>query len=232
MKYHILYIILIFVISFLGIQKSNAQTKSEESKLELVNLYNQSQEYLSQGNYDKAIDLKTQMYNKTKNLGDLKIMAGLAAYEIAHIHSAVHDDLNNYIIWLKKSDECDYSPATGRLGDAYLSGQDGVKQDFQKAKYYYEKSDEGRCLWIIATMYSPTGELGRNDTEWLKYASKAVDKGDPNAQFMMGLCYYFVKYYDSKIVNKDYSKGVNLIKKAAQQNHIKALRFLEEQNIH
>lgn len=227
MKRHILHLIIFIVAMFLGISKSNAQTKSEESKLELVNLYNQSQQYLSEGNYDKAIELKTQMYHKAKNLGDLKIMAGHAAYEIAQIHLAVRNDLNNYIIWLKKSDECDFSTASGRLGDAYLTGQDGVQQDFQKAKYYYDKSDEGRCLWIIATMYSPNGEFGRNDSEWLKYTIKAVEKGDSDAQFILGLF-----YLDGRIVNKDYAKGVDLIKKAAKQNHIKAIKFLEEQNIH
>lgn len=232
MNRHVPHLILFIVVMFLGISKSKAQTISEESKQELVNLYNQSQQYLSEGNYDRAIDLKTQMYNKAKNLGELKIMAGLAAYEIAQIQSAVYNDLNHYIIWLKRSDECNFSTASGRLGDAYLTGQDGVQQDFQKAKYYYEKSDEGRCLWIIATMYSPTGEFGRNDSEWLKYTRRAVEKGDPDAQFLLGLCYYSGKYYDSKVVNKDYTKGVDLIKKAAQQNHIKAIKFLEEQNIH
>lgn len=234
MKRHIPHLILFIVVMFLGISKSNAQTISEESKLELVNLYNQSQQYLSEGNYDKAIELKTQMYNKAKNLGDLKTMAGLAAYEIAQIHSVVRNDLNNYIFWLKRSDECDFPTASGLLGDAYLNldGQNVVQQDFHKAKYYYEKSDEGRCLWIIATMYSPSGEFGRNDSEWLKYTNRAVEKGDPDAQFMLGLCYYYGKYYGGKIVNKDYYKGVELIKKAAQQNYIKAIKFLEEQNIH
>lgn len=221
------YLILSLVVLFFGIPKSIAQTVSEESKLELVNFYNQSQEYLSEGNYDKAIDLKTQMYDKAKNFDGLKIMAGLSAYEIAQIYSIVRKDLNNYIFWLKKADACDFSTASGRLGDAYLTGQDGVEQDYQKAKYYYEKSDEGRCLWIIATMYSPNGDLGRNDAEWLKYASKAVDKGDPDAQYILGRC-----YLDGNIVNKDSNKGIALIKKAAQQNHIKAIRFLENQNIH
>lgn len=221
------YLILSLLVLFFGIPKSIAQTVSEESKLELVNLYNQSQECLSEGNYDKAIDLKTQMYDKAKNFDGLKIMAGLSAYEIAQIYSIVRKDLNNYIFWLKKADACDFSTASGLLGDAYLTGQDGVEQDYQKAKYYYEKSDEGRCLWIIATMYSPNGELGRNDAEWLKYASKAVDKGDPDAQYILGRC-----YLDGNIVNKDSNKGIALIKNAAQQNHIKAIRFLEEQNIH
>lgn len=227
MKYVISYLIFSLVVLFFGIPKSSAQTISEGSKLELVNLYNQSQECLSDGNYDKAIELKTQMYNKAKGLGDLKIMGGMAAYEIAQIYSMARKDLNNYILWLKRADECDFTHASGLLGDAYLTGKDGVQQDFQKAKYYYEKSDEGRCLWIIATMYSPNGELGRNDSEWLRYASRAVEKNDADAQFILGLF-----YLDGKIVNKDYNKGVTLIKKAARQNHIKAIRFLEEQNIH
>jgi len=232
MNYNISHIILLLFVLFFGIPRSNAKTISEESRQELVNIYNQSQQFLSEGNYDKAIELKTQMYNKTKNLEDLKIMAGMSAYEIAQIYSVVRKDLPNYIIWLKRADECDFSHASGLLGDAYLTGNDGVQQDFHKAKYYYEKSDEGRCLWIIATMYSPTGEFGRNDSEWLKYTRRAVEKGDPDAQFLLGLCYYSGKYYDGKVVNKDYTKGVDLIKKAAQQNHIKAIKFLEGQNIH
>lgn len=136
MKHIISYLTLVIVVLFSGFQESNAQTISEESKLELVNLYNQSQECLSEGNYDKAIDLKTQMFNKAKELGDLKIMGGMAAYEIAQIYSMAKKDLNNYILWLKRADECDFTHASGLLGDAYLTGKDGVQQDFQKAKYY------------------------------------------------------------------------------------------------
>lgn len=142
----------------------------------------------------------------------------------------MYKDLNNYIYWLQRADECDFPGTSGLLGDAYLTGQDGVPQDLQKAKYYYEKSSEGRCLWILATMYGPDGEFGRNDSEWLKYATKAVEKGNPDAQFVMGLRYYYGKYYGNN-VEKDINKGVELLKKAAQQNHIKAIRFLEEQNI-
>lgn len=218
----ILFAITILVCSMMNNVK--AQNISETTKLELMNLYNQSQEYLSKGNYDKAIELKSQAYYKSK---DLEILAGMCAYEIAQIYSLVKQDLNKYIYWLEKSEQCNFPGASGRLGDAYLTGQDGVPQNFQKAKYYYEKSDEGRCKWILATMYSEKGELGKNDAEWLKYTNQAVEKGDPDAQFWLGLY-----YLDGRIVRKDPNKGLELIKKAAQQNNIKAIRFLEENNIH
>ena len=220
-------ILLAIIILVCSINNVKAQNLSEETKLELMNLYNQSQEFLSKGDYDKAIELKTQVYNKTQNLGDLKIMGGMSAFDIAQIYSTVRNDLKNYIFWLERAEQCDFPGASGRLGDAYLTGQDGVLQNFQKAKYYYEKANEGRCKWILATMYGENGELGRNDTEWLKYTNQAVEKDDPNAQFWLGLY-----YLDGKIVRKDLNKGLELIKKAAQQNHIKAIRFLEENNIH
>lgn len=226
MKYFSSYLILIIAVLLFIFPKSKAQTISKEAKLEVINLYNQSQECLSEANYDKTIELKTHLYDKAKNLGDLKVMAGLSAYEIAQIYAAVRRDLNNYIFWLKRADECNFAQASGMLGDAYLTGTYGVQQDFQKAKYYYEKSDQGRCLWIIATMYGPNGEFGRNDSEWIKYTNRAVEKEDPEAQYILGL-----SYIDGRIVNKDYNKGVSLIKKAAQKNHIKAIRFLEKQNI-
>lgn len=220
-------LMLIIVLLFFGSLISNAQNISNGEKIELMNLYNQSQDFLSKGDYNNAIKLKVQIYDSTRNTNDLRIMGGMCAYEIAQIYSIIYNDLNNYIRWLQKADECDFRTASGCLGDAYLTGNDGVTQDFQKAKYYYEKSNEGRCLWIIATMYSPNGELGKNDEEWLNYTFRAVEKDDPDAQFMLGLC-----YLNGKIVHKDYNQGVSLIKKAAQQNHIKAIRFLEEQNTH
>ena len=196
------------------------------SKNEIINLYNQSQDLLSKGNFDEALKLKSEAYYKSKELPELNIIGGLCAFDIAQMESDIYKDLKSYINWLERADECEFPGAAGLLGDAYLTGQDGVPQDFQKAKFYYEKSDEGRCLWILATMYGPNGELGRNDSEWLKYTSKAVEKGDADAQFMLGLC-----YLDGKFVSKNNNKGVELIKMAAQQNHIKAIRFLESENI-
>lgn len=216
--------IFLCLIAFLFFMSSSL-VKAQASSDEIASLFNQSQDYLSKGNYEKAIELKKQLYNKTKG-SDLAIIGGHCAYDLAQIYSRVYNNLENYIYWLQKADECEIPRASGLLGDAYLTGQDGVPQDFQKAKYYYEKSDEGRCLWILATMYSPNGEFGKNDSEWLKYATKAVEKGDADAQFILGLC-----YLDGRIVSKNQNKGIELIKKAAQQNHIKAIRFLEEQNI-
>lgn len=219
---------LLFCLVAVSLFMSSPSIKAQSSQDEIINLFNQSQDYLSKGNYEKAIELKKQLYNKTKG-SELAIIGGHCAYDLAQIYSLMYKDLNNYIYWLQRAEECDFPGASGLLGDAYLTGQYGVSQDFQKAKYYYEKSDEGRCLWILATMYSPNGEFGRNDSEWLKYASRAVEKGDPDAQFMLGLCYYYGNYNDN--IKKDINKGVELLKKAAQQNHIKAIRFLEEQNI-
>lgn len=220
--------IITFVLCVVGILESNPQNLSEENKSEIVNLYNQSQDYLSKGNYEKAIELKSQMYNKAIGLDAVskKIFGGMSAFELAQIYSTVYNDLNKYIYWLEKSDQCGFSTASGRLGDAYLSGQDGVRPDYQKAKYYYDKCDEGRCKWIIATMYSENGELGRDDNKFLEYALLAVDKDDPDAQFIIGLF-----YLDGRMVKQDTNKGLTLIKKAAQQNHIKAIRFLESENI-
>lgn len=203
-----------------------AQAVTEQVKAELVNLYNKSQEELSEGRFARAIELKTTLYNKAKESEGIKIMAGLAAFELAQFYSTVENNLNKYIDWLRKADQYDFPAASGRLGDAYLSGEDGVERDFQKAKYYYDKSNEGRCKWIIATMYSENGELGRNDSEFLRYANMAVEKNDPDAQFVLGLF-----YLDGNLVKKDYNTGLELIKKSAQQNNIKAIKFLEEFNI-
>lgn len=218
--------IITLLLCFVGILESNSQNLSEENKSEIINLYNQSQDYLYKGNYEKAIDLKCQMYNKAISLDAVSIFGGMSAFELAQIYSTVYNDLNKYVYWLEKSDQCRFSTASGRLGDAYLTG-DGVKPDYQKAKYYYDRCDEGRCKWIIATMYSENGELGKNDTEWLKYTKQAVEKEDPDAQFRLGLC-----YLEGHLVKKDISIGVDLIRKAAIQNHIKAIKFLETQKHH
>lgn len=221
-------LIITFILCFVCILKSSPQNLSEENKSEIINLYNQSQDYLAKGNYEKAIELKSQLYNKAISLDAVskKIFGGMSAFELAQIYSTVYNDMNKYIIWLEKSDQCGFSTASGRLGDAYLSGQDGVSPDYQKAKYYYDRCDEGRCKWIIATMYSENGELGRNDDKFLDYSLLAVDKDDPDAQFIIGLF-----YLEGRMVKKDTNKGLTLIKKVAQQNHIKAIRFLETENI-
>lgn len=222
-KYSILIILIVLLINpSIGM----SQVVSEQVKNELANLYNKSQEELSEGRFVRAIELKTSLYNMAKESDDTKIMAGIAAFELAQYYSTVENNLNKYIDWLRKSDQCDFPVASGRLGDAYLSGKDGVERDYHKAKYYYDKSNEGRCKWIIATMYSENGELGRNDSEFLRYANMAVEKKDPDAEFVLGLF-----YLDGNIVKKDYNKGVELIKKSAQQNNIKAIKFLEEFNI-
>ena len=216
------YLVLLLSMFLMCALIGSAQTNPSDIKSEIVNLYNKSQEDLSEGRFESAIKLKSSVYVKSKDLEGLKLIGGLCAIEIALYYSSVHKDLNKYIEWLIKSDECGYPEASGRLGDAYLTGQNGVPQDYNKAKYYYDKSNDGRCKWIIATMYGENGELGRNDSEWLKYTKMAVQKGEPNAQFYLGLYYIY-----GKIVPKDINNGIELIKKAAEQNYINALRFLE-----
>ena len=222
------YIIISIIIGLFFPLISFSQNLSDDKKKELITLYNQSQDYLGQGNYDKAIELKKELFNNSKNLDPTskKLFGGLSAYDLAQIYSTIKNDLHQYIYWLNQAELCDFPGAAGLLGDAYLTGKYGVSQDFQKAKYYYEKSDEGRCKWNLATMYSKDGEFGRNDREWLKYTNQAVEKNDPDAQFVLGIC-----YLSGEIVNKDIDKGINLIKAAAQQNHIKAIKFIEEYNI-
>lgn len=216
----------VILLQIYGSISLNAQTQSKISTDQLADLYNQSQNYLSKGNFEVAEFLKLKVYNESKDFDDINIFAAQCAFEIAQIRSTVYNDLDGYIKWLKNSDICNPIFAAGRLGDAYMTGTDGVEKNYYKAKYYYDRANDSRSNWIIATMYSENGELGQNDSQYLKYANRAVEKGSPQAQFYLGLEYYY-----GNLVNRDRAKGLYLIKKAAEQNFIKAIRFLESENI-
>lgn len=157
--------VLVFILLTL-VHNTNAQTTDfTQPTAELINTYNDSQKILSKGDFEKAIEYKTIVYNQSKDK-EYKILGALCAYEIAKIYATAYSDYIKYIYWLKKADGCEFPYANGLLGDLYLTGASGVEQDFYKAKCYYEKSEEGRCKWILATMFGPDGELGANGVEF------------------------------------------------------------------
>ena len=214
-------LLLIFItISVLFSNYSLAQTKKID-ETQLMNIFNESQDCLSKGQYEKAIELKTKVYNLCKGT-DWEMLGGMCAADIAEIQLYALNNEKGYIDWLEKAESCGNKQATGLLGDVYFQ-----KGDYQKAKSYFEKSNEPRCIWFLATMYREQGgELGRNDEKYLYYMTKAADMGDPDAQFYLGL-----HYYSGRLVPIDKSKGISYLKKAAAQNHAPALEVLQRENI-
>jgi TPR repeat protein len=106
-----------------------------------------------------------------------------------------------------------------KLGEMYYRGE-GVKQDYQKAREWYEKAAAQGHLGAqckLGEMYY-RGEGVKQDYGKAVYLfEKAVERNYARAQFYLG-----AMYYKGKGASQDCAKAIYLFEKAAMQGHAAA----------
>lgn len=119
------------------------------------------------------------------------------------------------------------------LGVMYFRGI-GVPQDYIKALEFFEKASvqgHERAKDYIPRTYFALGsdyfseEAGerQDDQEAFKWFSKAAELGHAQAQYIIGLMYYF-----GEGIAKDEAKGIILLKQSAQNGFKEAQKVIDE----
>lgn len=128
---------------------------------------------------------------------------------------------------LTKDAESGMKEAQGLLGFLYYNGED-VKQDYQKAKYWLEKSsaqDDEDAHFYLASLYYNGYGVRQNYQTAFKLYEKSAQKGNAHACGMLGLMY---KY--GKGVRQDLSLAKEWYGKACDNGVQKGCELYKELN--
>ena len=115
---------------------------------------------------------------------------------------------------LRKQADSGDAIAQNNLGTRYSDGN-GVKQDYEKALYWYRKSAEQGNAWAqyhIGIAYNFGNGVPVDYKIAAEWKEKAANAGNADAQRAIGFC-----YENGKGVQKDAIKAVYWYKKAAEQ---------------
>lgn len=134
--------------------------------------------------------------------------------------------------WYKKSAELLYGPANKKLGYCYEYGTLGCIVDPFLSVQHYERAtltgdSDGEAEMALSGWYLSGAEnyFEADDALAFKYASMAVEKGLPKAQYAMGY------YYEVGIsVPVDITKAMEFYKLAADNGNKEAKARLEQQS--
>lgn len=104
------------------------------------------------------------------------------------------------------------------MGVAYADGENGLKQDFEKAFYWFEKSADNGIVdaqWQLGLLYFEGEGTPRDDDKGLYWVRKAAENGQMEAQNQMGL--FYGTGYD--FLEKDELEALRWYRKAADQGY-------------
>lgn len=112
-----------------------------------------------------------------------------------------------------------------RLANLYLQGQ-GVKRDYVKAAYWYEKANDREgylSLCLIAQYYEEGINVPKDSMKAFNLYMKAAKHNVPEAQCILGVYYYS----GTAVVPKDVKKAISWFSAAAEQGYEEAKNALD-----
>ena len=133
--------------------------------------------------------------------------------------------------WYKKAAKQGYAEAQKALGNCYYYGIGGVAQDYVKANKWFRKAYKQGVYDIqrhLQACHDRMQEAYHEKAEKKRYPKvlKAAKKGDADAQYGLGNCYFY-----GKGVAKNCEEAVKWYKKAAEQGHKEEIGILKQLGI-
>ena len=196
-------------------------------------------------NYDKAVEL----YNKAASLGDKKAAMSSknaqdtanyikaadsgnpeAQYQagLAYRNSTDNTDLQRAFDLINKSANQNYPQAQFTLGEMYENG-DFVRRDYDQAIKWYEMAASHNILQANTCLGDIYYNIKRNYTKAREYFVAPAKKGDPKAEYYIGLM-----FEQGQVTAMNYAQAAEWYRKAADQGYgdaIAALRRIESQQV-
>lgn len=154
----------------------------------------------------------------------------LAEFLLAEIYrkgfGAVSIDDSLATQYYLKAAQHGHAESARKLGCAYHAGL-GTDKDYAKAISWWEKACQlGDCVaaFNLSAMYQDGTGVAKDAAKSVYYLKIAAELNDPDAQEILGFCYYYGD--EERNVKKDKQKGLQWIKRAADNNSSQAQFFL------
>jgi TPR repeat protein len=157
--------------------EKSANNGNTQAMNNLANMY-----YHGQGvrqNFKAAFDL----YLKASTLGDHIAQFNLSMMYFNGLHVKQSD--KDTLTWLTLSAMAGYPLAQVRLGDFYREGFSVVKQDYQKALYWYYEAanqNDGKGMYSIGVCYYYGYGIAKDNKKARYWMDKAIENKYPGAK--------------------------------------------------
>ncbi len=159
---------------------------------------------------------------KAANAGNAEAMGKLSyCYERGE---GVDKNPELFLQYLQKAAEGGLPSAQYKLGGMYASGDLGLPQDIQKARFWFEKASkkkDARALFALGVMALEGVGEKKDEAKGVRLVRKAAELGEPHAQYNMGIF-----YSQGRGVKRDFQKAFKWFSRAAAQGDPKAMREL------
>ena len=166
---------------------------------------------------EKIASLKQDVDNDS----NVKASTGLGL--LYHYGIGVDKDYKEAIKWLEKANSFfqNSSDIEYELGLIYIEGGNGIEQDYEKAKDFFEKaSKQGKidAFYQLGCIYRENKQYEKA----VKYFEEATGKKHLESQYELGLLYYY-----GLGVQQNKEKARYLFYKSSKQGNFSSKIFLE-----
>ena len=139
------------------------------------------------------------------------------SYRIEDSEKAIYHDTKEKAEQGNAHEQCD-------LGVMYQNGR-GVKQDYEKAVYWYTQSAEqgnAHAQYHLGVMYQNGRGVKQDYEKAVYWYTQSAEQGNAYAQYHLG-----VMYQNGRGIKQDYKKAIYWYEKASEQGNTDAKENLE-----
>lgn len=166
--------------------------------------YNLAYAYMNGEGTEKDMHMALYWMRKAADQGDKD-----AQYNVGLLYSDTFNDIKNGIEWYKRAAENGSVEAFHNLGLIYLKGQ-AVEADYQKAKFYLEKSaGDGypESQAALGIMYLSGMGVSEDPSRGYSLCKQSADQGNPIGHLGLGF-YYELFMKDNRTAESMYRKAL------------------------
>lgn len=175
---------------------------------------------------DDYIDLLENKAEECDNALDLVVLA----LKFNGSEGSLCNDKKKYFRWISKAAEIGNSSAQFLLALLYNGNENSLCKDDEKYLYWLTKSAEQGCVeaqFALFISYNSKDErcIENNPEKMIYWLIKAAEQGHPEAELCLAAMYITGDNFE-----KDMEKGIELLKKAADQGQETAIELLHQLN--
>lgn len=206
--------------------KKKAEAGDLESMKALAELYR------DKGDWDSAL-FWSGKYAKTTRINGLSEYDLFGIMHFLDIGTMINDGIlskSEYIDLLeKKAEECNDAMSLTLFALKFNGDENSFSNDRQRHFRWIKKAaelGEPNAQFLTGFLYNGDENSLYNDADkYVYWLTKSAEQGFAYAQFMLGGIYFL-----GELVPQDMEKGIELLRKAAEQGEENAIEFLNQLN--
>ena len=180
------------------------------------------------GLHGKDVDINRAIayYEQAANMDNITALFNLGIIHCSGI-DPIANDIHKGVEYYEKAAKLGCVDAIINLGSIYSKGRDTFPADVYKAIHCYEKvielstipNDIAKAYFNLACVYDNKSNIMANTDKAIEYYKYAIEGGDINAMYNLGLIYDIGQNH----ISSDVHQAIYYYEQAAQQDHTIAM---------